>query len=491
MMGLSASESYAQTNPIIVVPNSVDDIMRGATGPICSAYVDPLTGYSVPLTGLTSRMVNCILGTVSWATQKYLGTFGNAFIDTVNVLAVMATILLGFFILTGRTQAVGRETVMLIIKVGVVIWMVNLGAFATLFPAVLYTIEWLVGLVTNYTNIPLTGILSSSCPYSPFIWNRVDCVINTLVGGLTANVPLNFGIIGLISAMLFSSGVGVGIFFFLIGILLAILKSVFQAMFILLSAYIAIALLVVIAPLMIPLILFRATKQYFEKWLRLLIGVMLQPIFLFAYLTMFLIALEVAVFSGDFSVYRSIACDYATVPGFTIGDYINRSGAIAERSGTSSFLSANFSQRPKNFEGTSDGAQTNFAGSLGTIAEKNVTDPDAPFATCDANTPGGLANCSSNNVSIKVMAAQISQLAANCNNMNPVTYFVRLILSLFTAMALIYVFSTMLQFIPYLGTLISSGDLFGLPSLMKELPGDLISKSKLQDKFTSIKGGQQ
>jgi hypothetical protein len=217
---------------------------------------------------------------------------------------------------------------------------------------------------------------------------------------------------------------------------------------------------------MIPLILFRATKAYFEKWLKMMIGVILQPIFLFTYMTIFLIALDVSLFTGPFSVYRSITCG---VP-MPVGNYLYNSGAVSERSGPSALLNANVSQRPNTFEGTATGTTKVYVGIPGNDATKKAADPKKPF------TVGSFFN-----MDITAVALDIKQLAANCGT-DSLFFFVRLILSLFTALAVIYIFSTMLQFIPYLGTLIS-GDLFGLPNLMSAFPTDKITGHNIAKKL--------
>lgn len=467
----NATDSYAQNNPYITVPGDIYYIYSGGTGPICSAYVDPVTGFTYPLQGLTARFVNCILGTVSWVANRYLVVFGDAFIATVNVLMLLAVIFAGFMAFTGRGRPVSREMITTAIKIGAVAWLINMAAFANLFPAVLYTIEWLVGLVTQYTAVQL----GNQCPYSPFIWNRIDCALNLLIGGMLPGTTIFAGVFGMVATLLFSSGVGVGLFFFLMAIIISIIKAIFEAMFILLSAYIAIALLVVIAPLMIPLILFRATKAYFDKWLRLVIGVMLQPLFLFAYLTIFLIVVELSLFSGPFSVYHSIACNYANSPGFNVGQYMWGSGAVGERSGASAPFSVSMSQSPRTFEGTPHNTALQYGGPVGNEAVKRANNNTQPFSI------GSFLN-----TDFAVSALDFNILAANCG-VSPLVYIIRLILSLFTAMAVIYIFTTMLHQIPYLGTLISGGELFSLPNLMKGAT-DKITGHKLAEK-TGFKMG--
>ena len=231
-----------------------------ASGQICPGFFAGPNNF-VAYAGLTGRFVLCIQDAVGWALQNYLGQFIGYFVGTVNALMALAATIYGFFVITGRAQPAGRQGVILLIQIGIIIFLINAGQFVNLFPFIISSIDYLVGLVTNYTALQL----SPYCPFSPFIWDRLDCVLNLLIGGIFTTSSLTSGLIGFLLAMLFSTGIGVAFFFFGVGIILSCLLSILQAMFILISAYIAIALLSLIAPLVIPLILFKNTKAYFDK----------------------------------------------------------------------------------------------------------------------------------------------------------------------------------------------------------------------------------
>ena len=81
-------------------------------------------------------------------------------------------------------------------------------------------------------------------------------------------------------------------------------------------------LMVLVSPLFIPLILFRATKSYFARWLRLTASFIIQPIILFAYLTMLLAAFDTVVFNGPNSLYHAIAGNAANNACFSIGSWL-------------------------------------------------------------------------------------------------------------------------------------------------------------------------
>lgn len=444
MIGV-ASAAFAQ-NPTVVIDGA---------GNICPGYG-----------GYTARFAICIQNTVGWALNRYLVQFFSYFIDTVNIACVFAVLIWGITAFMGKPQSVSRTAFMLAIKIGFIVFLINLGGYITLFPALIDIVNWMVNIVTGYTAIDL----SPHCPYAPFIWHRIDCALNMLIGGIFQPTTISFGFIGFIFAMLFSKGIGIALFFFGLAIVIQTILAVLHALFILLSAYIALALLAIVAPLVIPLILFKNTKAYFEKWLRMTFGVMLQPVFLFAYLSLFLIAMEIAIFTGPYSIYRSIACNAVDNPQFSIGAYVINSGQLQQRSGPEALWAMVVSQETRSFAGAPSGATQQVGGMAGNNAVTNVG-------------PDGSALFRNNGVSIdlSVDALNIEQMAAMCR-LTPLQYIIRMVLSFFAAAAVIYIFYTMLHVVPYLGTLIS-GDLFGLPNLSNMIPMNAVQGNQLMKRL--------
>lgn len=427
--------------------------------------------------GLTARFAICIQNTVSWAVNRYLAVYLSYFIATINVVITFAVIMYAIMVFIGKANP-SREGVVLAIKIGFIVFLINLGNYALLFPALIDIINWFVTIVTSYATVHL----SPHCPNDPFIWNRLDCALNMLIGGILSNWrTIATGLTGFALLMIFSKGVGMLLALFAAGIIVKVVLAVLHALFILLSAYIALALLSLLAPIIIPLILFQATKAYFEKWLKMLIGVMLQPIFLFAYLALFLIALEMAIFSGPYSIYRAITCDYAASPqpmpgdvdnpNFAIGNFLIQSGVIQQREGAESPFAFVVGQNTREFAGTPQGAQAKEGGYAGENAVK------------DAGKDGvRLFDNNGVTVDIGVDALNLEFLAKRCSGKSVLEYLIQLILSFFAAAAVVYIFSTMIQVIPYLGTLVS-GDLFGLPNLSNIIPLGSVAGSDFMSKL--------
>lgn len=118
------------------------------------------------------------------------------------------------------------------------------------------------------------------------IWDILDCKLMRSLGyGPELSVP---NLVIAILAGFFTSGLGIvfaiATFFFAFFFLSLILR----AMHIFLLSTTAITILIFVSPITITAMLFEKTKSIFDSWLKQLIGFMLQPVILFAYLGIFI-----------------------------------------------------------------------------------------------------------------------------------------------------------------------------------------------------------
>lgn len=74
-------------------------------------------------------------------------------------------------------------------------------------------------------------------------------------------------------------------------LLIFFVMTLFKTLMIYLMALISLGLLIAMAPIFIPFMLFERTKDLFEGWLKMMIGHWLQPVILFAMLTLFYVML--------------------------------------------------------------------------------------------------------------------------------------------------------------------------------------------------------
>ena len=71
---------------------------------------------------------------------------------------------------------------------------------------------------------------------------------------------------------------------------------IIRALHIFLVSTIAIAILILISPLTITAILFQKTKNIFDGWLKQLLGFIIQPVILFAYLAIFVAVMDYSIY---------------------------------------------------------------------------------------------------------------------------------------------------------------------------------------------------
>ena len=134
------------------------------------------------------------------------------------------------------------------------------------------------------------------------IWDMLDCKIARAIGfGPEASIP---NLIYLILAGFFTGGYG--IIFFVATFIFAfyLIALTVRALHIFLISSMAITIMVYVSPITITAWLFEKTKSIFTQWRTNLVGFILQPVILFAYLGLLITIFEKtmigsATFSGD------------------------------------------------------------------------------------------------------------------------------------------------------------------------------------------------
>lgn len=159
-------------------------------------------------------------------------------------------------------------------------------AFFVIYGGVEYFMPSFYGFMQGLTNVITATIPGNpACNYTR-LWIRIDCNIGHIVaadiiggGGIQSPWAL-FSIAG---QMLWTpEGM---VLIVLIGIMVVCLGAAFAtACMTYIMCIIALTVLMMISPIVIPTILFNSTKTIFENWFRLLVGYTLMPMILFGYL---------------------------------------------------------------------------------------------------------------------------------------------------------------------------------------------------------------
>lgn len=474
-----------------------------------------------PGNGITQRVIGCIKENILHATITFLSGPNGFLTYMFSVLAALLTLAVAIWGTLVTTAKTGywpvRQGYILAMKAGVLIMLFTGTAFnfPILFGWILDGVEDLLGAVTSYATYTYT--FAASCQFyggvpaagSMTIWYHIDCALDALLGRILPGTTVASGLAGFFVAAILSTTAGIFIGFMGFFLIVDLLYAIFRAVYIFIMAYMAIAVMAIIAPIFLPMILFTVTRGYFEKWLKLTLGFILQPIFLFAYLAMLLAAFDTVVYSGPYSLYRTLAggnpnSTYYTQPNqFRVGWWLkgNPLGSAYGKSSTGGYA-VNVNPRynaPQGME--SQGLETGVAGKIaeattqGANWDKNWWEQaghaniyealgisnsffmiDFPtdvvwwkFLACNMNQPPGSSACNT---------------AANAEN-TTTHYVIHVFLSLIMALAVIYIFKLMLDFLPFIGIGVV-GDVLSTPNLGYDRfapPGEGFMKS-LRGKLT-------
>jgi type IV secretory pathway VirB6-like protein len=148
------------------------------------------------------------------------------------------------------------------------------------------------------------------------MWDTLDCKLVRAIG-FSPDVTVPYILLAMIAGFL-TGGLGIvflvavasfGFFFFAL---------ILRALHIFLTSTIAIVILIYVSPIVITCLLFQKTKSIFDNWLKQMIGFILQPVILFAYMGIFIAIFESTIigdveFKGDGLIEpKQIICDSKT-----------------------------------------------------------------------------------------------------------------------------------------------------------------------------------
>lgn len=313
--------------------------------------------------GLSNRIVMCLRDTLEHATDRFYDpqTGLYKYVKTaIGGFLTLVVIVYGILAAYGMLEKPGRDIMILMFKLSMVtVFVVNSDVMYQRMLDLMDNASAAVVQFTPSTGPAVKGVdasrleclnnmhraaADSGSRYSA-AWLGMDCVIDSVIGikipasldgtaatkgveALTVNNKLGEqpgmarGLISFFFSSMQSS---------ILGVLLAVVGFVFmysliwlvlKALFVYLAGYIGIAFMMIFAPVFIPLILFRVTSEYFKKWVKLSIAFALQPVIILAFVSFSVTAIDLAMFSGDYSVMYRIAGEASRASNFNLNKYL-------------------------------------------------------------------------------------------------------------------------------------------------------------------------
>lgn len=312
--------------------------------------------------GLTNRIASCVRKTMEDAATQYFKGFYKLVSLAITAFMTLALIIYGIMAASGALERVGMDTIYLLMKIAFVSYLTtNTDVMykqvitlmdATAEAAVRYTPGAGVVAQAGKTDFSQVNCLknmrgandaSGEPPSGP--WLGMDCLLDSVIGIKVSDAGAAGGSIagtkkwynenlspkdwGLSRGLLyvFFSGMTTSVvgaifavigFIFVYGLVFLIVKT----LFVYLASYIGIAFLMIISPLFLPLVLIPRTREYFDKWVKLVISFALQPVIMLIFVSMTITAVDLAAFSADYSVMYRLAGDASRQKDFSLNSYL-------------------------------------------------------------------------------------------------------------------------------------------------------------------------
>jgi type IV secretory pathway VirB6-like protein len=262
---------------------------------------------------------------VELSTPSFFVTLQDNFQSTIKIALTFSIMLLGFSVMLGMSALNKKQLMTYILKISLVMYFaVGEGWQSGFLNGVLGTSSFLSEMMFNIDESSDESKLDG-CQFPRFnyaddnpttmydnpsypegkeylrIWDTLDCKLARAIGyGPNASVP-NFIKMLIGGFMAGSAGI-----LFLVGSLLFaffLFSIIIRALHIFILSIISIVVLLYISPLTITLSMFAKTKSIFDGWWKQILGYILQPVILFAYLGLLItffdkVVIGDATFSG-------------------------------------------------------------------------------------------------------------------------------------------------------------------------------------------------
>lgn len=217
---------------------------------------------------VVTSVVVCVQQSLATASNVIYSAIATWMTPIVGAMFTLAVALMGMRMAGGEQGAI-RQGVPLVIKLGMI-------------AGYTYFLGSVGALAFNIMALLATAGGGGATP-----WGMVDNIIMSVMG-YGPTLKIYEGLIGLITASLFSGTIGVAVFIAGIMGITSLISCIGRIIFVYLGAFTVVAFMVALSPLFIPMLVFNATDRYFRQWVNITVAAMIQPMFLFAVCSMFL-----------------------------------------------------------------------------------------------------------------------------------------------------------------------------------------------------------
>lgn len=235
----------------------------------------------------------------------------------IGMILLFAVILFGIKLISGAVSSPWAEIPVTVIKIMFVMEFTrNMHEWVPLFFDITEDLMGVVsqafeGMMDIDCSEFMAGVDVSGFGVNPEMarpWLIIDCLFIQFLALALGGSAIS-ALIGFLVSTAVSGHFGIVITFAGISAMTGLLFSVLRVGYMFAASMMSLAFAFVISPFFVPLLLFDATQQYFDKWLKLTISFILQPVLLMAFVIFMAIFMNEILYRGDFSICQALSAD--------------------------------------------------------------------------------------------------------------------------------------------------------------------------------------
>lgn len=435
---------------------------------------------------LTEYIVTCVKTVMHDVFSEFVNGFYPYVFGAGQVALILAVTIFGVMIATGAVEKSSRDSFVLLFKLSCVLFFMKPSTVEEIYGMGIDSMDAMTEIVYTYGR----DWNSQRCYDNYTLWDRVDCMLDVIIGivrqedlaaagksmsssgGSTTSQGVSRGLLYFFFTNMTASSVG-----FLIGalgfyvtytFLFALVKSIHTY----LAAIMGLSFLLIFMPMFVPMVMFKATRSYFDKWMRIAVSFILQPVILFAFLSLMMIAMDTMLISGENSFLKTAMGDDADKRNSNINETLDGKGVYTKGA------AGNYLQHSDASAGISDPKRTQ-TGALGVRVEEGASEGQPNRLANDGNFSGL-------KTTYKTLDYEKLKDAVNCGSAEKCME--KLGLSIITIALTCFVFTSMLNYIPNMAADLSGG-VYEVPNLFAEIGSKIPGMETAQGKMQNLTNG--
>lgn len=265
---------------------------------------------------LIGKIVPCLVYTIQQSTVQFTADMVSWLEPIMYTFLLLVVVFFGLRVLQNEPQ-IYKQGFLLLVKIAIVGTILadlgnteaydGSGSQGQLIPAVygvMSDMQAVVAGAITTTNLHC-DVSKFQGPQTPAVWAMMDCVMGKLYGftvsgtGGKPSMLLMTSVAGLLTGFLFGGAWGVTVFFAMVGVLLTMFRLIIQTVVGFLTGYLIVCILLILAPLFLPLAFLRGTAPYYESYTRSMVAAFLTPVIITAYTMFALIVYDQILFAPN------------------------------------------------------------------------------------------------------------------------------------------------------------------------------------------------